>query len=62
MIATFVDNELRKKILVGLDGVERLRVVLEGLEKKISLVEVKKLTEDIVEKSDESSKDLLVHI
>ncbi len=55
-----LDNEVRKNILVTLDGVKRLMIVLEGLEKKISLVQAKKLTEGIVEKSDESSKDLMV--
>ena len=55
-----LENDLRRKILVTVDGTQRLRVVLEALEQKISLVQAKKLTNDIVEKSDEGSKDLLV--
>lgn len=55
-----LDNDVRREILLTVDGVNRLRIVLEALEKKISLVQAKKLTADIVEKSDESSKDLKV--
>jgi hypothetical protein len=55
-----LDNGLRRDMLVSTNGVERLRFVVEALEKKISLVQAKKLTEDIVEKSDEDSKNLKV--
>ncbi len=55
-----LDNDVRREMLLTLDGVNRLRIVLEAMEKKISLVQAKKLTADIVEKSDESSKDLKV--
>jgi predicted DNA-binding protein YlxM (UPF0122 family) len=55
-----VDNAARKQILTTIDGVERLRFVLEKLEETISLGQAKKLTEDIVDKSDEGSKDLKV--
>ena len=57
-----LENDIRNQILVTVDGVERLRIVLEALEKKISLVQAKKLTDSIVEKSDESSKDLKVRL
>lgn len=55
-----VDNAARKQILTMVDGVERLRFVLEKLEETISLGQAKKLTEDIVDKSDEGSKDLKI--
>lgn len=55
-----LDNGLRRDMLVCTNGVERLRFVVEALEKKISLVQAKKLTEDIVEKSDEDSKNLKI--
>lgn len=54
------DNDIRKKMILTVDGVERLRIVVEALEKKISLVQAKKLTEDITGQSDEDSKDLRV--
>lgn len=55
-----LDNEVRKSVLTTVDGVARLRVVLKGVEKKIGLVQAKKITEDIVNKNDEDSKDLQV--
>jgi len=55
-----LDNNVRRKVLTMVDGVERLRLVLREAEKKIGMVQAKKLTEEIVDKSDEGSKDLQV--
>ena len=55
-----LDNPVRTRILATVDGVERLKVVLKELEQKISMVQAKKLTEQITGENDESSKDLKV--
>ena len=55
-----LDNGLRREILVTTNGVERLRKVVKALEKKISFVQAKKLTQGIVDKSDDASKELKV--
>lgn len=55
-----LENSERRAILTTRNGVERLRLVLQKLEEKISMVQAKKLTDDIVGKSDEDSKDLKV--
>lgn len=55
-----LENPVRAKILATVDGVERLKVVLKELEQKISMVQAKKLTDQITGENDESSKDLKV--
>mmetsp|Transcript_6134 Transcript_6134/g.9015 ORF Transcript_6134/g.9015 Transcript_6134/m.9015 type:complete len:212 (-) Transcript_6134:158-793(-) len=55
-----LENDTRRKILSSVDGVGRLRVVLAAAEKRISMVQAKKLTEEITNDTDEGSKDLLV--
>jgi predicted DNA-binding protein YlxM (UPF0122 family) len=57
-----LDNDVRKKILTTVDGVARLRVVLAEAEKKISLVQAKKITKEIMQKNDQESKELKVGI
>jgi len=55
-----LDNDVRKNVLTMVDGVARLRIVLKEAEKRISMVQAKKITEEIVEQNDEGSKDLQV--
>jgi predicted DNA-binding protein YlxM (UPF0122 family) len=55
-----VDNKIRKEALEMVDGVARLRLVLKEAEKKISMVQAKQITEQIVDQSDTDSKDLQV--
>lgn len=55
-----IDNATRKKAVSMVDGVARLRMVLEEAERKISMAQAKKITKEIVEQSDEDSKDLQV--
>ena len=55
-----LENPVRAKILATVDGVERLKIVLKELEQKISMVQAKKLTDQITGENDESSKDLKV--
>jgi len=57
---TQLDNDIRQSILTTTDGTQRLRRVLKEVERKVSMAQVKKLTEEIVEKNDESSKDLKI--
>ena len=55
-----LDNSARNQVITTLDGVARLRLVLKYAEKKVSMVAAKKITEEIVDQSDEDSKDLKV--
>ena len=55
-----LDNEVRKSVLTMVDGVARLRIVLKEVEKRISMVQAKKITEEIVGQNDEGSKDLQI--
>ncbi len=55
-----VNNSIRRKAITMVDGVARLRMILREAEKKISMVQAKKITEQIVEDNDEDSKDLKV--
>lgn len=57
-----LDNEMRRKILTMVDGVARLRLVLAEAEKKISLVQAKKITQEIMQKNDEGSRELQVGV
>lgn len=53
-------NNIRKEALTMTDGVARLRLILKETEERISMVQAKKITDKIVDKSDEDSKDLKV--
>jgi len=54
-------NAIRKEALTMTDGVARLRLVLEATEQRIGMVQAKTITDQILEKtSDSSEKDLKV--
>lgn len=55
-----VKNEIRSKIIYLRDGIERLRVVLREMESNIGMVQARLVATEIIEKSDESTKDLKV--
>ena len=55
-----VDNEVRRNILTLTDGVERLRLVLKELDRKISIASAKKLTEEITGRSGGGGQELTV--
>jgi predicted DNA-binding protein YlxM (UPF0122 family) len=54
------DNVLREELLCMTDGVARLRLVLEEVERKVSLNQAKKVADETTDKVDEIQKDLKV--
>ena len=55
-----VDNETRAKCLTLTDGVERLRMILQKAESKVSKVAAQRLTEQITEEASSDERDLKV--
>ncbi len=56
-----VSNEVRTKMLKSTDTVWRMRYVLQQIEQSMSMAQAKKLTQDIVKKTDEPYKELKVN-
>lgn len=57
-----VDNDVRRKLIKMVDGVERMRIVLREVEEEVSMNQARRMAETITDEIDEDSKDLKVSL